>query len=173
MMRKRDDEKGAVKLHSSDSQEFRVALDAIEQCQTIKNLIEDSGTESAIPLPNVHSTELARVIVYCEHLASVADLEKGGDNSDDPSPGQEVITRIRKTFTDDFIIDLSQEDVFQLIMAANYLNVKPLLDLLCGHVAKMIKGLSTEEIRQEFKIKNDFTPEEEEEVRRENQWAFD
>ncbi|MBO8589779.1 hypothetical protein INN88_14385, partial [Staphylococcus aureus] len=30
-----------------------------------------------------------------------------------------------------------------------------------------------EEIRKNFSIKNDFTPEEEEEVRRENQWAFE
>jgi hypothetical protein len=30
-----------------------------------------------------------------------------------------------------------------------------------------------QEIRKQFHIKNDFTPEEEEEVRRENQWAFD
>jgi len=33
----------------------------------------------------------------------------------------------------------------------------------------MIKGKTPEEIRKTFNIKNDFTPEEEEEVRRENQ----
>lgn len=37
----------------------------------------------------------------------------------------------------------------------------------------MIKGKTPEEIRKTFNIKNDFTPEEEEEVRRENQWAFE
>ncbi|EEF29196.1 skp1, putative [Ricinus communis] len=58
-------------------------------------------------------------------------------------------------------------------MAANYLNVKGLLDLTCQTVADMIKGKTPEEIRKTFNIKNDFTPEEEEEVRRENQWAFD
>ena len=35
----------------------------------------------------------------------------------------------------------------------------------------MIKGKTPEEIRKTFNIKNDFTPEEEEEVRRENQWV--
>ncbi len=34
------------------------------------------------------------------------------------------------------------------------------------------KGKTPEEIRKTFNIKNDFTPEEEEEVR-ENQWAFE
>ncbi|KAK0575304.1 hypothetical protein LWI29_037009 [Acer saccharum] len=48
-----------------------------------------------------------------------------------------------------------------------------LLDLTCQTVADMIKGKTPEEIRKTFNIKNDFTPEEEEEVRRENQWAFE
>ncbi len=60
-----------------------------------------------------------------------------------------------------------------LDQAANYLNIKALLDLTCQTVAQMIKGKTPEEIRKTFNIKNDFTPEEEEEVRRENQWAFD
>ncbi|KAF7837841.1 SKP1-like protein 1A [Senna tora] len=40
-------------------------------------------------------------------------------------------------------------------------------------VADMIKGKTPEEIRELFDIKNDFTPEEEAEVREENQWAFE
>ena len=47
-------------------------------------------------------------------------------------------------------------------------NKRPLKSL-----ADMIKGKTPEEIRKTFNIKNDFTPEEEEEVRRENQWAFE
>jgi S-phase kinase-associated protein 1 len=60
-----------------------------------------------------------------------------------------------------------------VLQAANYLNIKGLLDLTCQTVADMIKGKTPEEIRKTFNIKNDFTPEEEEEVRRENQWAFE
>lgn len=37
----------------------------------------------------------------------------------------------------------------------------------------MIKGKTPEEIRKHFNIQNDFTPEEEEEVRRENEWCED
>ena len=62
---------------------------------------------------------------------------------------------------------------FCFAQAANYLNIKNLLDLTCQTVADMIKGKTPEEIRKTFNIKNDFTPEEEEEVRRENQWAFE
>ena len=37
----------------------------------------------------------------------------------------------------------------------------------------MMKGKSAEEIRKTFNIKNDFTPEEEDEIRKHNQWAFE
>lgn len=44
-------------------------------------------------------------------------------------------------------------------------------DVGCKTVANMIKGKSPEEIRKLFNIKNDFTPEEEEQIKRENEWA--
>ncbi|CAN1759300.1 SKP1-like protein 11 [Linum perenne] len=56
---------------------------------------------------------------------------------------------------------------------ANYLDIKELLDLACEYIASMMKGKEPEEIRKIFNIKNDYTKEEEDEVRRENQWAFE
>jgi len=43
----------------------------------------------------------------------------------------------------------------------------------CKTVANMIKGKSVEEIRKTFNIVNDFTPEEEEQIRKENEWCED
>ena len=51
------------------------------------------------------------------------------------------------------------------------LNLKGLLDVTCKTVANMIKGKTPEDIRKTFNIKNDFTPSEEEQVRKENEWC--
>ncbi|KFK44141.1 hypothetical protein AALP_AA1G220400 [Arabis alpina] len=66
-----------------------------------------------------------------------------------------------------------QATLFDVILAANYLNISGLLDLTCKTVADMMRGKTPDELRTHFNIKNDYTPEEEAEIRRENAWAFE
>merc|ERR1712063_87672 len=68
-------------------------------------------------------------------------------------------------------LKVDQGTLFELILAANYLDIKGLLDVTCKTVANMIKGKTPEEIRKTFNIKNDFTAGEEEQVRKENEWC--
>ena len=83
----------------------------------------------------------------------------------------ESLPENEKTVWDKYFVKVDDETLFNLILAANYLDIKPLLDLTCKTVADEIKGKTPEEIRIRFNIKNDFTPEEEEEVKRENAWC--
>ena len=52
------------------------------------------------------------------------------------------------------------------MQAANYLDIKNMLDLTCQSVANIMRGMTPDEIRKTFNIKNDFSPKEEEEIRR-------
>lgn len=72
---------------------------------------------------------------------------------------------------DQTFITVDKELLFDLILAANYLDIKGLLDLGCKTVANMIKGKTPQQIREELGIENDFTPEEEEQIRKENEWC--
>jgi len=56
-------------------------------------------------------------------------------------------------------------------MAANFMDIKSLLELACAKVASLIKDMSIQEIRNFFNIENDFTPEEEAQIMDENKWA--
>ena len=58
-------------------------------------------------------------------------------------------------------------------MAANYLNIENLQTDCCKYIAYQMKGKTPEEIREIFGLENDFTPEEEEEIKKEHQWAID
>jgi S-phase kinase-associated protein 1 len=62
----------------------------------------------------------------------------------------------------------SQEVMFKTLLAANYMDIKPLLHLLCAKCASLMKGKTPDQIRATFNIRNDYTAEEEEMVRREH-----
>ncbi|KAK1297086.1 SKP1-like protein 1A [Acorus calamus] len=151
-----------VTLKSSDGEVFEVEETVALESQTIKHMIEDDCADNGIPLPNVTSKILSKVIEYCKKHVEVA-----------PKTGEDRTQEEELKAWDVDFVKVDQGTLFDLILAANYLNIKSLLDLTCQTVADMIKGKTPEEIRKTFNIKNDFTPEEEEEVRRENQWAFE
>ncbi|KAL6848434.1 hypothetical protein ACP4OV_021728 [Aristida adscensionis] len=164
-------EKKMVTLRSSDGEEFEVEEAVAMESQTIRHMIEDDCADSGIPLPNVTAKILSKVIEYCSKHVDAAAAAKTDDaaaaNAASASGAEDL-----KNWDADFV-KVDQATLFDLILAANYLNIKGLLDLTCQTVADMIKGKTPEEIRKTFNIKNDFTPEEEEEIRRENQWAFE
>jgi S-phase kinase-associated protein 1 len=115
-------------------------------------------------LPNVKPEILEKVIEYARHYK-------------DSNP-QEIEKPLKSAMLQDVVpawdasfVELEQEVLFELILAANYLDIKSLLDLTCAKVASMLKGKTAEEIRRQFNIENDFTPEEEAQVREENKWA--
>jgi S-phase kinase-associated protein 1 len=108
---------------------------------------------------------LAKVIEFCRH--HVADPLPEIEKPLRAPTLQDVVPHWDAAFVD----SLKQEELFELILAANYMDVKSLLDLTCAKVASMIKGKTPDEIRSTFNIRNDFTPEEEAQVREENKWV--
>lgn len=156
-----------IKLQSNDGEVFEVDIDVAKVSATIKQMLEGLGTneqdDEQVPLPNVSAAILRKVIQYAEH------------HKDDPPTAEEDETKEKRTddissWDTDFL-KVDQGTLFELILAANYLDIKGLLDVTCKTVANMIKGKTPEEIRKTFNIKNDFTPAEEEQIRKENEWC--
>ncbi|EGS20873.1 uncharacterized protein CTHT_0027110 [Thermochaetoides thermophila DSM 1495] len=159
-----------VILLSNENSQIEVDRVVAERSMLIKNLIEDLGDDAVmgtpIPIPNVNDPVLRKVIEWCEHHRNDAP-----QTADDDNDSRKKTTDIDEW--DQKFMQVDQEMLFEIILAANYLDIKPLLDVGCKTVANMIKGKSPEEIRKTFNITNDFTPEEEEQIRRENEWAED
>lgn len=159
-----------ILLQSNDGVTIEVDRAVAERSVLIRNMLEDLGDEGignqAIPIPNVNEAVLKKVIEWCDH-----------HRNDPVQPADEEADTRKKTTDieewDQKFMQVDQEMLFEVILAANYLDIKPLLDVGCKTVANMIKGKSPEEIRKTFNITNDFTPEEEEHIRRENEWAED
>lgn len=150
-----------IDLIASTGEKFTVPKPVATMSVTVKNLVDDVGANE-VPLPNVTGPILDRTLQYCRW------------HHEHPSPVGEdgtVQEHQEATVWDQDFVKIDQATLFELILAANYMDIKPLLDLTCKTVANMIKGKTPEEIRRTFNIKNDFTPEEEEQVKRENDWC--
>ncbi|XP_047551441.1 S-phase kinase-associated protein 1-like [Lutra lutra] len=157
----------SIKLQCSNGEIFGVDVEIAKQSVTIKTMLEDLGMDDEgdndlVPLPNVKAAILKKVIQWCTH------------HKHDPPPPKD--DENKEKWTDDIpvwdqeFLKVDQGILFELILAANYLDIKGLLDVTCKTVVNMIKGKS-EEICKNFNIKNDFTEEEEAQVYKENQWC--
>jgi len=140
-----------VLIKSKDEEVFKIKRSIAMALLTVKNIFEDLDSDEIIPLPLVDSKTLTKVIEYATFRAKTE---------------QQDIKDWERNY-----LNLSDDDLFQLILAANYLDIKPLLDITCMKIANQIKGKTPEQIRTRFNIKNDFTPEEEAEIQKENAWC--
>jgi len=105
-------------------------------------LLEDfaRGEENAsepIPLPTVDSMVFKKVVEFCDY------------HKDDDAHTAQDIEEWNRQF-----INVNYETLFKIICVANFLNVKPLLDVGCRKVAGIIRGKTPAEIQAIFDIGN-------------------
>ena len=126
---------------------------------------DDATPAPSIPLPNVSSDVLHKVISFCDHHQT--------------EPMTAITTPLRSNVLKDLVqewynnfVDVEKEMLFALVAAANYLDIKELLDLTCLAVSILIKGKSAKELREMFNIEAELTEEERAQIQQENnQWA--
>ena len=120
----------------------------------VKGQVDDNPEEQVI-LPDITDAILAKVLEFLAHLKDgnpAPDIEKPLRSND----MQDVTTDWYATF-----IDHDDSTVQDIILAANFLDIKELLNLSCAKLGSVIRGMSIQEFRKRFDIVNDFTPEEE------------
>ncbi|CAF1186240.1 unnamed protein product [Rotaria sordida] len=157
-----------IKLQSNDDDIFDVEIEIAKLSITIKTMLEDLGMndEEVIPLPNINSAIFKKVIQWATYHKDDPPLPPSEDDEN-----REKNTNISSW--DQEFLQVDQGTLFELILAANYLDIKGLLDVTCQLVANMIKGKTPEEVRQTFNIKNDFISEQEEQIKTENELCED
>jgi S-phase kinase-associated protein 1 len=151
-----------------DSVKVTITRKAAMMSELIKSMLADDDDADApeIPLLDVSKEILEKVVEF---------LNKHKDD-----PMKEIQKPIQTNKLEEIVgewdakfIDLEQELLFKVILAANYLDIPSLLDLGICKVACMVKGKEPDEVKKLFNIDPDITPEEEKMVRDQNPWIFD
>lgn len=125
---------------------------------------EDDGDVPDIPLPNVSGEVLNKVIEFLKHYQE----EKMTD----------IQTPLRSPRLDELVqewyanyVKVERNMLFDLVAAANFMDIKPLLDLTCLAVSILIKGKSAGELRAMFNLSEEFSPEEQAQVERDENFT--
>jgi S-phase kinase-associated protein 1 len=163
-----DDDRDMVTLRSRDGVEFQLTAEAANLSDLVKDAVadgDDSGT--CVDVLRVNSTTLADVVRFLTQYEKEAMQEI-------PTPlnGTSFAEIITQDWYKDFINEKDREHVFELLTAANYMQIKPLLDLTCLKVTFELSGKSAEEIREILNLPV-LTPEEEAKARQEHKWIFE
>lgn len=137
-------------LQTSDGSFFRIPFVLAKHSTLLRNIIEDAGLTNAIessdpvlakgeemiPLQNITSPVMKTVIDWMKN------------HKQEASPTKEKLSEWDIAFLHNHTV----ESIFDIIMAANYLDIGGLLDLGCKTVANMMKGKTPQEIRQIFNM---------------------
>jgi S-phase kinase-associated protein 1 len=156
----------SVLLQASDSEiAISVPLKIANMSGTLKTMLEDIGDAcigQTIKLPDVNSFALKKIIEYGEHYID-------GDFAEYIVGPKYRETKLSEW--DNNFMQLTNEEIFTIMLAVNILNFPQLLNVTCMAIALKIRHKSPEEIRKEFNIENDWLPGELEKFEAENPWC--
>lgn len=145
------------RLVSQDGTEFKISEKAAHKSETFSNFVssmeytpEDIQRNPAFPVGQVNSAELGLVVKWCE------------EHKDDPDPVDDRNIVISEF--DAQLMDVDNDLIFDLVIAANFLNIKGLLYVCCKKIADMVKGKPCEEMRIIYDIPLDEKDKAEEEA---------
>jgi S-phase kinase-associated protein 1 len=98
--------------------------------------------QAAVPIPNVGSVMFKHVMEYCDHYVShpMKIIEK-------PMLSYDMKDNV-EYFYANFINSLTTVEVFEVLLAANFLDVKPLSTLAGSKIGSLIKGKTSAEVKE-------------------------
>lgn len=132
-----------LSLSSSDEDTFTILQKAVRLSKMLSSAIEMDPDATELDV-SVSSPTLQRVVQYLTHYVD-----------DQPRKLQPPLTSTDlKEYVDDwdaeFVATLSKKDLYDLLLAANYMDIQPLLHLCCAKVATYIKGKPIAEMEKEL-----------------------
>lgn len=144
-----------LKLLTNDDREMHVDLEDIIISNLIKTVTEGSeeDDEEEIPLPNVSFPVLEKVVEFTRHYKTSPMVYV-------PKPLPSNISTINEVVGDwygDYIMNLDEELLMRVIDASNYMDIEPLQEICCAHIATVLRGKEPDEVRRILGLDEEIT----------------
>merc|ERR1711964_131818 len=122
---------------------FSISKKAALMCNLVKNIIEGDKTADEIEIKKVNGQILNLVVEYLKHRDGKVPAEIAK-----PIKSVKMAVVVEDPWDAEFINKQTKKVIFQIILGANYMDIKSLLHLGCAKIATLIKGKSPEEIKK-------------------------
>ena len=119
-----------IQLQSKEGDLFDISSDAARLSTFLAKMQDDGMDGESIPLPNVKKDTLAKIKDYMEYHA----VHQPAEIHHPISPGNLADSNVCQW--DCQFVRVENDVLSELILAANYLDIKPLLDLTCAQLTK-------------------------------------
>lgn len=140
-----------LEITSKDNKKFAVTRKNAGISVLIKQAIETEDTTESLPLSEVTGDILKLVVKYMNQW-------KGEEPQIPAKPlKNKEMSKVTDAWSAKFIDDVGKdkETLYNLILAANYMNINSLLHLGCAKVASLIKGQPLEKIKEILSTEED------------------
>ena len=142
-------------LESSDNQKIEIDSESAKKSHLLEIYIDiSSNLQEPIKLPDIKFDILKKIVEYLTHYK-----DKTPKDIPKPMPSSNL-NEVIDEWDVNFINSIELDNIFDLINAANYMDIPSLLDLSCAKIASLMKGKTAQEIRTMFNIECDLTEEE-------------
>jgi S-phase kinase-associated protein 1 len=161
------------------AQVFVLDRSAVEHSAILRSLLQDMAdfdtdpSQTIIPIAiAVSDAALAKVFEWATYWKDLPKAAADDNPAKDKNKGDDKAV-VFNDWDVNFFYSFGWELLYEIVLAANYLEIKPLYELCCLAIANMITRKPAEHIREILRIENDFTPEQEAEIWVETEWAFE
>lgn len=164
-----------IKLKTNDEQVTEVSAKVACLSRTINTMLihlkgDSEKDADFVPLTNIDGPTLQLVIEWAEKhqndpqtKTGDTDASEGAKDEMDQQAAQEL-----STWDKEFFGRLVDGSLYNLISAANFLDIPQLFALSCKEAATQLSSMHIEEIRTEAGIENDLSAEREAQLIQEN-----
>lgn len=161
-----------------DQETFTVPRKLLQCSQTLSELSKEVDLDKdVVPLPQITGKVLTRVVTWWnlhkDDPEPPVKVEVKQESGPTPLPDISAEPKVISSVDQEFFKTMTHEDIFQLILATNFLHISELLDLCCATLANATLGKTPTEIYRMFNVTEELTPEEEAEICKENPWLDD
>ncbi|OMJ84331.1 hypothetical protein SteCoe_14555 [Stentor coeruleus] len=157
-----------IVLVSKEGTKFNTSSQFSVLSGLVHNVLEDYHENEDISVPFVTTVNLERILEFANHHNFIV-----------PQPPKRPVAspNFRDSIPDpwdaEFVGRFNEEQLIEIILAANYLDMKCLMDICLVKIACTFKDKDIEAVRKEYGIIEEFTPEIEEKLKTDYPWALE